>query len=160
MLRATSLLTVVFLAVRTRVNAIKATSEWLFVNGGVCMRWLTIVMALIALSGCANKIDYNKASLNLAIGMSKTDVQGVMGAPRRTDVNTDRERWIYWNPVMVGFTPIDNEQLSQDRLVVTFVENKVTKWGKQTIADDISENTQKLYQQARDNQQKAILKQQ
>ncbi|HID6539983.1 TPA: outer membrane protein assembly factor BamE domain-containing protein [Escherichia coli] len=117
------------------------------------------MMALVTLSGCANKIDYNRASLNLAIGMSKTDVQGVMGAPRRTDVNTDRERWIYWNPVMVGFTPIDNEQLAQDRLVVTFVENKVTKWGKQTIADDISENTQKMYQQARDNQQKTITKQ-
>ncbi len=124
------------------------------------MRWLPIMMALVTLSGCANKIDYNRASLNLAIGMSKTEVQGVMGTPRRTDVNTERERWIYWNPVMVGFTPIDNEQLAQDRLVVTFVENKVTKWGKQTIADDISENTQKMYQQARENPQKTIIRQQ
>ncbi|MCZ7839712.1 outer membrane protein assembly factor BamE [Leclercia adecarboxylata] len=124
------------------------------------MRWLIVMMALVTLSGCANKIDYNRASLNLAIGMSKTEVQSLMGAPRRTDVNTDRERWIYWNPVMVGFTPIDNEQLAQDRLVVTFVENKVTKWGKQTIADDMSENTQKIYQSISDSQQKSITKQQ
>lgn len=123
------------------------------------MKWLFVLVTLFTLSGCANKIDYNRASLNLAIGMSKSDVQGVMGAPRRTDVNTDRERWIYWNPVMVGFTPIDNEQLAQDRLVVTFVDNKVTKWGKQTIADDITENTQKMYQQARENPQKVIIKQ-
>lgn len=98
------------------------------------------------LSGCANKIDYNKASLNLSIGMSKSQVQGVMGQPRRTDVNSDRERWIYWNPVMVGFTPVDNEQLSQDRLVVTFVNEKVAKWGKQTLSDDILESSQKTTQ--------------
>ncbi|MEI7177136.1 outer membrane protein assembly factor BamE domain-containing protein [Pectobacterium carotovorum] len=121
------------------------------------MKWLFTLMALFMLSGCANKIDYNRASLNLAIGMSKSDVQGVMGAPRRTDVNTDRERWIYWNPVVVGFTPIDNEQLAQDRLVVTFINNKVIKWGKQTIADDITESTQKMYQQSRENPQQVII---
>ncbi|UIW10347.1 SmpA / OmlA family protein [Flyfo siphovirus Tbat2_3] len=110
------------------------------------------------LAGCANKIDYNQKSLSLSLGMSKPEVQNVMGSPRRTDVNSERERWIYWNPVMVGFTPIDNEQLAQDRLVVTFVSGKVVKWGQQTIADDITESTQKIYQQANGNPQTVILK--
>ncbi|EIC82007.1 outer membrane protein assembly factor BamE [Serratia sp. M24T3] len=112
------------------------------------MKWLWVLVLCFFVSGCANKIDYNKASLNLSLGMNKTDVQQIMGAPRRTDVNSDRERWIYWNKVFIGFTPVDNEQLAQDRLVVTFVNGKVTKWGKQTIADDITENTQKIYQNA------------
>jgi outer membrane protein assembly factor BamE (lipoprotein component of BamABCDE complex) len=106
-----------------------------------------VLVSLFMLSGCANRIDYNQKSLSLSLGMSKQEVQSVMGQPRRTDVNQDRERWIYWNPVMVGFTPVDNEQLAQDRLVVTFVGGKVTKWGKQTLSDDIMENTQKIYQQ-------------
>lgn len=110
------------------------------------MKWFLTSIFILMLSGCANKIDYNKSSLNLALGMSKSQVQGVMGAPRRTDVNPDRERWIYWNPVIVGLTPIDNEQLSQDRLVVTFINNKVTKWGQQTLSDDILESSQKTTQ--------------
>lgn len=75
--------------------------------------------------------------------MSKSDVQAIMGVPRRTDVNEDRERWIFWNPVMVGFTPMDNESLAQDRLVVTFKEGKVARWGNQTLAEDITEASQK-----------------
>ena len=106
-----------------------------------------MLFSILMISGCVNRIDYNQKSLSLLLGMSKQDVQSVMGQPRRTDVNADRERWIYWNPVLVGLTPVDNEQLSQDRLVVTFVEGKVTKWGKQTFSDDIIENTQKVYQQ-------------
>lgn len=47
---------------------------------------------------------------------------------------------------MVGFTPVDNEQLSQDRLVVTFINEKVAKWGKQTLSDDILESSQKTTQ--------------
>ncbi|ASR91438.1 hypothetical protein AFA_08585 [Alcaligenes faecalis] len=66
-----------------------------------------------------------------------------MGEPRRTDVNEDRERWIFWNPAIIGFTPIDNETLAQDRLVVTFVEGKVTRWGNQTYIDDAAEISRK-----------------
>lgn len=103
---------------------------------------------MLLLSGCVNRVDYNQKSLDLSLGMTKQSVQSIMGQPRRTDVNQERERWIYWNPVMVGFTPVDNEQLAQDRLVVTFVDGKVIKWGKQTLADDIMDNTQKIYQQS------------
>lgn len=88
--------------------------------------------------------------------MSKPEVSEILGSPRRTDVNEDRERWVYWNKVLIGFTPIDNESLAQDRLVVTFKDGKVTRWGKQTIADDITEASQKTiessYKAAREMQ--------
>jgi len=108
------------------------------------MRKLFIVVALLIVAGCASsRVDYNRQSMSLSLGMSKADVQAVMGAPRRTDVNQDRERWIYWNPVVMGFTPVDNEQLAQDRLVVTFEEGKVARWGNQTLTDDMMEASQK-----------------
>lgn len=107
----------------------------------ISMAALFLVMLI---AGCApNRVDYNKQSINLALGMSKPQVSQIMGMPKRTDVNTERERWIYWNPVLVGFTPIDNEQLANDRLVVTFVDGKVTRWGQQTIVDDAMEMSQK-----------------
>jgi len=108
------------------------------------MRKILIVAALLIIAGCANnRIDYNRQSMNLSLGMSKADVQATMGLPRRTDVNEDRERWIYWNPVVMGFTPVDNEQLAQDRLVVTFENGKVARWGNQTLTADMMEASQK-----------------
>ncbi|WP_313240358.1 outer membrane protein assembly factor BamE domain-containing protein [Stutzerimonas kunmingensis] len=108
------------------------------------MRNILIMAALVVIAGCANnRIDYNRQSMSLSLGMSKADVQAVMGLPRRTDVNEERERWIYWNPVMMGFTPVDNEQLAQDRLVVTFEDGKVARWGNQTLTDDMLEASQK-----------------
>jgi len=108
------------------------------------MRSIIFIAAMTILAGCAShRIDYNRQSMNLSLGMSKTEVQTVMGSPRRTEVNELRERWIFWNPVMMGFTPVDNEHMAQDRLVVTFQEDKVVKWGNQTMADDIMEASQK-----------------
>lgn len=111
--------------------------------------FVAVLLLTGLLSGCAaNRIDYNQASMNLALGMSKQQVQSVLGDPRRTDVNASRERWIYWNPVMVGFTPVDNESLAQDRLVVTFEDGEVARWGKQTLADDMLEASQKMMGEA------------
>ncbi len=108
------------------------------------MRKILIVAALLIIAGCANnRIDYNRQSMNLSLGMSKADVQATMGLPRRTDVNEERERWIYWNPVIMGLTPVDNEQLAQDRLVVTFEKGKVARWGNQTLTADMMEASQK-----------------
>ena len=108
------------------------------------MRKILIVAALLIIAGCANnRIDYNRQSMNLSLGMSKADVQATMGLPRRTDVNEDRERWIYWNPVVMGLTPVDNEQLAHDRLVVTFENGKVARWGNQTLTADMMEASQK-----------------
>lgn len=113
-------------------------------------RALAVGIAALALAGCASRVDYNKESLNLSLGMSKSSVQGVLGTPRRTDVNQDRERWIYWNPAMIGFTPIDNEQLATDRLVVTFKDGKVIRWGQQTAVDDAMESSQKMIERSMD----------
>lgn len=108
--------------------------------------FIPALLAAFFLTGCANRIDYNKQSINLSLGMDKQSVSNIMGPPRRTDVNEERERWIYWNPVMVGFTAVDNEQLAGDRLVVTFKNGKVSKWGKQTLTDDMMEASQKNIQ--------------
>ncbi|VDR28561.1 Uncharacterised protein [Raoultella terrigena] len=82
----------------------------------------------------------------LSLGMNKNDVMQIMGSPRRTDVNPERERWIYWNKALYGYTIIDNEQFANDRLVITFVNGKVAKWGQQTLTDDIMESSQKSAQ--------------
>lgn len=97
------------------------------------------------LGGCATtNVDYNRSSSLLSLGMSKNEVKEILGNPRRTDVNADRERWIYWNKVFIGLTPIDNESLAQDRLVVTFTDGQVSRWGNQSIADDMIEANQKI----------------
>ncbi|MFP1783144.1 outer membrane protein assembly factor BamE domain-containing protein [Lonsdalea quercina] len=103
----------------------------------------------IVSTACAPTIqttDYNQKSMLLSLGMTKNDVMQVMGAPRRTDVNESRERWIYWNKVVYGFSVVDNEQIASNRLVVTFVGGKVSKWGQQTMTDDIMESSQKSAQ--------------
>ena len=105
--------------------------------------WSFIIAASALLSGCANKVDYNQRSMLLSLGMNKNSVMEIMGPPKRTDVNSERERWIYWSDVMYGFTVINNEQLATDRLTVTFVNGKVTKWGQQTFTDDMMESSQK-----------------
>lgn len=108
-----------------------------------------IILGLSALANtaCAPKhVDYNQKSMLLSLDMGKNDVMQVLGSPRRTDVNKERERWIYWNPVLVGLTVLDNEQLANDRLVVTFESGRVTRWGQQSFVDDAMEMSQKTTQ--------------
>lgn len=104
---------------------------------------LMIGLSSLAVTGCVTQTDYNQKSMVLAIGMDKGTVIQILGTPRRTDVNPERERWIYWNKSLLGLTVIDSEQLAQDRLVVTFVNGKLEKWGQQTITDDIVDSTAK-----------------
>jgi outer membrane protein assembly factor BamE (lipoprotein component of BamABCDE complex) len=94
--------------------------------------------------GCAQKINYGQLSLNLELGMTKQKVMGVLGTPRRTDVNDERERWYYWNSTQVGLASVDNEMLSSDKISVTFKGGKLTKWGAQNYMDDVMESQQKL----------------
>lgn len=110
---------------------------------------MCIGLASLMTTACVPKVesvDYNQKSTQLSLGMSKADVAQVLGQPRRTDVNAERERWIYWNKVVYGYTVVDNEQLTTERLTVTFVNGKVTKWGQQTLTDDMLESTQKTAQ--------------
>jgi outer membrane protein assembly factor BamE (lipoprotein component of BamABCDE complex) len=106
---------------------------------------LAVVLGGVLLTGCAGQgIDYNAASSSLQIGMSKEQVRHQLGSPRRTDVNAERERWIYWSPAVYGFTPVDSEVLAADRLVVTFREGGVTQWGNQTMQADALEMSSKI----------------
>ncbi|MEI9532973.1 outer membrane protein assembly factor BamE domain-containing protein [Moellerella wisconsensis] len=100
---------------------------------------LTLSVSALTLVGCAKSTNYNQKSAMLSLGMEKAEVQSILGAPKRTDVNQERERWIYWSPVYYGFTMMDNEQLATDRLVVTFTNGKVNKWGQQSLTDDMME---------------------
>ena len=108
------------------------------------------LLGVLMLAGCAPKVndfvDYNQKSMLLSLGMDKSSVMQTVGAPRRTDVNSERERWIYWNKSIYGYSIVDNENLATDRLVITLVNGKVTKWGRQTLSDDILESTQKTAQ--------------
>lgn len=97
---------------------------------------LLAVVAATLLSGCA-KPNFNELSSRLSIGMDKGQVTNLLGAPKRTDVNQSRERWMYWSKVSIGWVPVDSEQLASDRLTVTFENGKVSKWGSATLADDI-----------------------
>lgn len=116
----------------------------IFYFGVVMKRIIISLLSLFLIAGCAtNRVDYNKSSLQLGIGMTKPEVLSIMGEPRRSDVTEDRERWIYWNKVMMGYLLMDNESLAQDRLVVTFRDGKVSRWGNQTLTDDIMEASQK-----------------
>ena len=118
-------------------------------------RKVGIFIMSILLSGCAAKgIDYNAASSSLEIGMSKEQVKSHLGPPRRTDVNAERERWIYWNPTVYGFTPIDNEALAGDRLVVTFKQGAVDQWGNQTMQADAMEMSSKIMESVYSQPQK------
>ena len=95
-----------------------------------------LLLSLLVVAGCAtSNVDYNKQSINLSVGMSKADVLSVLGEPNRTDVTQTREKWVFWNPTLIGFTPVDNEQLAQNKLTVVFKDERVASWGK---GDDIS----------------------
>jgi hypothetical protein len=103
------------------------------------------------LASCAaNRPAYNQLTSSLSLGMGKQQAKMIMGAPRRTDVNADRERWIYWNPTMIGFTLLDNENLADDRVVITFREGEIVSWGNQTYADDIIRMSQEAQKAALD----------
>lgn len=112
---------------------------------------ILVIVALSMLASCAaNRPAYNQLTSSLSLGMGKQQAKMIMGAPRRTDVNADRERWIYWNPTMIGFTLLDNENLADDRVVITFREGEIVSWGNQTYADDIIRMSQEAQKAALD----------
>jgi hypothetical protein len=67
------------------------------------------------------------------MGMTRPEVVGVMGPPRRVAAKqTDkgiRERLYWWSPSLIGFTFIDNEALSGDRVFVALLDGKTVEWG-------------------------------
>lgn len=109
-------------------------------------QYLIALFCSLLIIGCAStpSINYAESSLLLSLGMSKSEVKNILGTPRRTEVNQERERWHYWNPERMGLSTIDNEMLASDKVAVTFKDGKVVQWGTQGYMDDIIENQQKL----------------
>lgn len=115
---------------------------------------ITLFFALL-LAGCASKsINYGEQSINLELGMSKSQVTAIMGPPKRTDVNEKRERWVYWNKTAYGLVLVDNEMLAGDKLTVTFEDGKVTGWSQNAYMDDAAEIQKQMLESFGDNIQK------
>ena len=98
------------------------------------MKKLPVALLLVGIltSGCATTSLGVKSS-QLNVGMSKDQVQAVLGAPRRTSVSGDGlESWYYWKVGM--FTPLPDQEIfasSENRLGVTFKNDRVVSWGDQ-----------------------------
>lgn len=93
-------------------------------------RWVTLMAFVMA--GCATASLGQKSS-QLSVGMTKSQVQTLFGAPRRTAVSIDgQETWYYWR---VGvLTPLPDMEMfasSENRLGITFRDGKVVSWGDQ-----------------------------
>lgn len=95
---------------------------------------LPLVGALL-LAGCAGPRvpAVTSRSMSLSMGMDKQQVISVMGAPRKTSAKMTEvglsERYFWWTPTRIGFTNVDNEMLTPDRVFVRFVNGKVVEWG-------------------------------
>lgn len=65
--------------------------------------------------------------------MNKNEVIAVLGAPKKTSMRKSGdvviEELSYWSKTMVGFTPMDNEALAQDRVTIVLEDGVVTEYG-------------------------------
>lgn len=105
----------------------------------------------VILVGCA-KPAYNQLASKLYMGIPKQQVISLLGEPKKVSAkNSDKgmvEILTYWGISFIGFTPIDNQMLSQDRLSVTLVNNKVTEWGDRLDPSEMMEKTQETMREA------------
>jgi len=46
-------------------------------------KWLAVVMLSVFMVGCAARVDYNRKSIDLAIGMNKSDASAGFSGTRR-----------------------------------------------------------------------------
>lgn len=104
----------------------------------------TIVFVLLSLFGCATTIDYTSKAMNVSMDMTKEQVLSLMGPPKRVSARKSNdgliERFSWWSPKVIGFTPIDNEIIATDRVFVRFLNGKVMEWGDKY---DFSESIEK-----------------
>ena len=93
---------------------------------------LTLASILLILCGCAT-VDYTTKAMDVSMGMTKEEVLTLMGKPKRVSARKNNEdlieRFSWWSPKLIGFTPIDNEIIATDRVFVRFVNGKVVEWG-------------------------------
>lgn len=114
---------------------------------------IALALMVFWLAGCApsvQMVDFHQKALSLSLGMNKSDVTHILGAPKRTEVIEESERWIYWNKVRSGNTYIDNEQLATDRLTVTFINGAVSDWGQDILSDDNQDSSNIMIQASKE----------
>lgn len=93
---------------------------------------LVIFIALI-LASCASQPNYTARAMGIKMDMPKDDVMAIMGQPKRVSARkTEKgviEKYSWWSPIIIGFTPVDNELISNDRVYISLLNNKVHEWG-------------------------------
>lgn len=108
------------------------------------MRIFGLWLAALALTGCATQASYTSKAMALNMDMSKEQVVGLMGPPRNSSARKTPdgmvERYSWWSPKLIGFTPIDSEMVASDRVFVRFLNGKVVEWGDKY---DFSETMEK-----------------
>ena len=101
------------------------------------------MFVLLLLSGCAT-VNYTSKAMGVTMDMTKEQVVALMGPPKRVSARKSNddliERFSWWSPKVIGFTPIDNEMIATDRVFVRFVNGKVVEWGDKY---DFSESIEK-----------------
>jgi hypothetical protein len=104
---------------------------------------LALVFALLLVCGCAT-VNYTSKAMGVTMNMTKDQVLTLMGPPKRVSARKSNddliERFSWWSPKLIGFTPIDNETIATDRVFVRFVNGKVVEWGD---TYDFSESIEK-----------------
>jgi hypothetical protein len=104
---------------------------------------LALVFVLLLACGCAT-VNYTSKAMGVTMNMTKNQVLTLMGPPKRVSARKNNddliERFSWWSPKLIGFTPIDNETIATDRVFVRFVNGKVVEWGD---TYDFSESIEK-----------------
>lgn len=104
---------------------------------------IVIGFVAIIICGCAT-VNYTNKAMGLNMDMTKEQVLSLMGPAKRVSARKSNEglveRYSWWSPKFIGFTPIDNEMIATDRVFVRFVNGRVVEWGD---TYDFSENLEK-----------------
>jgi hypothetical protein len=104
---------------------------------------LALVFVLLLVCGCAT-VNYTSKAMGVTMNMTKDQVLTLMGPPKRVSARKNNdyliERFSWWSPKLIGFTPIDNETIATDRVFVRFVNGKAVEWGD---TYDFSESIEK-----------------
>lgn len=108
---------------------------------------LALLVSAVITTGCATT-PYTTKSMSVGMGMTKSEVVSVMGPPKRASARKTPEglveRLSWWSPVLIGFTPIDNEMMASDRVFVGFLNGKVVEWGDKYDPSDTMEKTREM----------------
>lgn len=126
------------------------------------MKKLIVILMTMILIGCTPKPSYNQLAMKLHMGMSKQETINLLGEPKKVSArNSDKgiiEVLSYWGLSIVGFSVIDNQMLSQDRLFVTLLNNKVTEWGDRLDPSEMMEHTQEMMRETIKHSQAGVAK--